>query len=238
MTNTIAIPAVSNFYKGVAAVLHGHIPGHFSSLEVIAASASMAQDLAGDSSPDPAHFRQAVNQYLAKLPDDIEEANVIIKTEAEKVLGIPGLAADYARLKSARAAVVAAELEVAQVEAEQGQRLARIHRLDNEIAEAAEHLQGWDLDFDGIEAGAEAVISDHFGDNSPGAAYSRQHIEAAFSDLSRVPVLRKLAPPAIAKLQARIDTAKASLALLHSPVAAAPEPSTPKRGRIELPATV
>lgn len=228
----ISSPAISNFYRAIAADIRGTIPPEFDPLEIAAACTPNAQDLAGGADPDRGHFREAVRVYLAKLPADTELALGIVKMDAGKYLGIPGLASDHAKIEAARQALAEAEAEVAALEAENGNRLRRIHLLDREIADARNELPSWQRDWDGIEAQARATIAEKFADQSAGKIYSMQHVNFAFEDLQRVPILRELAPGAMAKLQGRIAAAEAELAELRAPeVEPSEEPPKLIRGR-------
>jgi len=238
----ISSPAISNFYKAVASQIQPYIPSQFSPLELAAASTSIAQRLAGEKDPDHSHFREAVQLYMQSLPSDPDLANGIVKHDAGVVLGIPQLKGEHDRLTAARDELARVEAEIAAAEAIQGNRLRRIQQLDKDIFCAENGLQKWNLDFDAIEARAESTIADLWSDGSPGAVYAQHHIDAAFEDIARVRILRKLEPDAVAKLKATIVSAQSELAELRAEVVGntPPETSEPApmvRGRVKLPET-
>ena len=234
----ISSPAISNFYHAVASQIQKYLPDGYSPLELAAASTSIAQRLAGDKQPDYSHFREAVQLYMQELPSDKDLAIATIKCEAGTVLGIPQLGSEHARLVLARAELASLEAEIAAAESIQGKRLQRIQKLDQVIEYAQNGLEKWDLDFEGIEKQAEETISFLFGDGSPGSPYNAGRINAAFVDIERFVILRKLAPAAVAKLEATIAEAQSELATLRAvDPDAKPEPEPVKltRGRVNLP---
>jgi len=215
-TNETASPAISNFYKAVAGQIQPYIPSQFSPLELAAASTNIARRLAGGEEPDYSHFRQAVQLYMQDLPSDNDLAISTVKYDAGIVLGIPQLKTEHDRLTAARAELTRVEAEIAAAEAIQGNRLQRIQKLDQAIFYAQNGLEKWNLDFDGIQAHAEETISRLFGDGSPGSVYNQHHINAAFEDIARVGILRKLEPAAVEKLNATIAEAQSELDMLRA----------------------
>lgn len=226
--------AISTFYKGLADQFRDRIPHAFPPLEVAAAATDIASEMAAPEAPNPAHFKEAIALYLSKLPSDTNLALDVIKMDAAKALGVPGITAEHEAVKAAREALAEAQAAVDAAEAERGRTMSRIHALNQIISDATSNLDGWDFDFDKIEADAEAVISERFGKSGLGAVYDIPHINAAFGELARVGILRRLAPAAIARLKETIATAKAELDQLRTVQASEPEPVKLVRGRQKL----
>lgn len=232
-------PAISAFYKSVAEDIRSRVPREYNPLEVAAACTKTAQRLAGDDVPDRSHYKDALALYLQDLPSDPALATATIKHDAGVALGIPQLASDFDQLQAAREALAEAEAAVMQAEAKEGQRILRLKQLDGEMFKLQEHINSWNLDFDLIVANAEACISEEFGKTGPESIYSDQRVNVSFEDIARVAVLRRLAPAAIKKLQAKLDALSAEHNALRDAapeVVAKPEPAPMKltRGRQKL----
>ena len=200
------------------------IPQHLSALETVAAASRLAVELARPNEPDRHTFIEAIQQYVASLPDDKSEALVIVRRDAEQVLGIAGLATEAAELAEAESEVVAAQARVMDAQARQGQRLARVQRLDSELEETRRRLEPWQTDFDAAEVIAESQLLENYGIHACNGVFERLH---------QIAILRKLAPVAVESITARIGEIETELAGLRGvPAEPAPEPARPFRGRV------
>jgi hypothetical protein len=177
------------------------IPRHLNPIEVIAASSVLAQSLALSNEPDRHHFLQVIPIYLKTLPSDELEAASVVKRDASRVLKLD-LATDHDELVKATAAAAAAAARVVELESVQNRKLARIRVLDAAIKETERKLEPWQLDWDGEQVIAEKLILENYG---------IIQVNGPFETLSRIAVLRKLAPQAITAIKAEIAAHKAEL---------------------------
>jgi hypothetical protein len=195
------------------------IPKHLVALEVVAAASVLAQSLALDEEPNRHHFLESIPRYLAALPSDPLEAAQVCKRDASAVLKID-LAADHDQLVTAIREADLAAAKVAELESQEGRKLARIHQLESLITDATRRLETWQIDFDAEEKLAEKAILDHWGVNP---------VNAPFDTLAKIAVLRKLAPAAVASITAELDAHKAELDAL---TAAPTKAKSPRQERV------
>lgn len=184
----------------------GMIPRSFPALEVFAACTPKAREIAGHDDPDRHDYLKALPLYLAALPKSITLALDIIKMDASASLGLPGLAADHKVLSDAQAKLAEAEAAVAEAEALQGQRLARIARLEATITAARTELSAWSIDYAGEIEHAEKLILQHIGKGYP--------IPGPFQTIAEMNIMKRLAPKATSDIKARIEIAEKELAAL------------------------
>jgi hypothetical protein len=177
------------------------IPQHLHPLEVIAAASVLAQSLALSDEPDRHHFMQVIPIYLKTLPSDELEAASVVKRDASRVLKLE-LVADHDELVRATAAAAAAAARVVELQSIQNRKLARIRVLDAAIKDAENRLEPWQLDWDGEQVIAEKLILENYG---------FIQVNAPFDTLSKIAVLRKLAPQAITAIKAEIAAHNAEL---------------------------
>ena len=219
-------------YENLAGQLAASIPSAYSPIEIIACSADRAAKLAGDKAVSLSYWREAIAEFLKNLPEDFDAAELQVKTTASKVLGDSNILELYTRRRDAVAKLAAVENDLRNIEIEKAWRLNRICNLTAEIESASASLQIWDRPWDALLADSESKILGLYGDASPGAGYNMNQIQASFEDIARITVLRKLAPAAIAKLNATLASASAELEQLRPKVTQAPEPVAPLvRGR-------
>lgn len=199
-----------------------HIPGAFDKREVIAASHEIACRIAGNDTPDRHDYQNAIPEFLKSLPNNLELAQSEIAIMASRTLGVPGIADEHQRLQSAREKLGDLQAEVAEAEAKQGQRLGRIAQLERIIFDESQKLEGWKIDFEGLAAKADEDILTYWATGTP--------VVRPFEVHSMIPVLERLAPVAIAGINAKIEAAEKELAILRPQVAQEPA-AKPIRGK-------
>jgi hypothetical protein len=180
------------------------IPRHLNALEVVAAASVIAAGMALSEEPTRHHFIEALPLYIKSLPADELEAASVVKRDASAVLKID-LATDHNDLVVATRELEAAQAAVAEAEAREGQKLARVHALEETIRRENEGLQHWQIDFDAEEKTAELQILEHWG---------KDIVNQPFDTIAKIQILRKLAPQAIAGIKERIAAAESELATL------------------------
>ncbi len=187
--------------------INGMIPSAFPALEVVAGATKSARDLAGNDEPDRHAFLKALPAYLNALPKSVPLALEIIHLDASAVLGIPGLAKDHKTLSAAQAKLSEAESAVAEAEALQGRRLARITALEQDITECQRETEAWEIDFESETESAERRILDYWG---------KAQVREPFDTIASLQILRKLAPVALEALSSRKAAAEKELSDLQS----------------------
>jgi hypothetical protein len=195
-------PTIPQAVQNIAADTQVYLPPTFSRIELTAAIFTAYHDNHGVY-PDRHQFQAYSPAFVKSLPGDKLEAAVLIAESAAKLLGMPGLATDAQRIQHARATIAAAEADAAEAEASRGQRMSRIHSLEQIIKDLTAQRAAWEIDFAGETAAAENLILEHFG---RGVA-----INAPFDDLQTLSVLKKLQPAAYKMIDAKLADTQAEL---------------------------
>jgi len=195
-------PTIPQAVQNIASDTQIDLPPSFSRIELSAAVFVAYHEKHG-SYPDRHAFQLFSQAFVKSLPGDKIEAAVLIAEAAAKLLGLPGLATDAQRIQHARAAIAQAEIDAADAEACRGQRLSRIHSLEQIVRDLSTQRAAWQIDFASETAAAENLILENFGRG--------YQINSPFDDLQILSVLKKLQPQAFKTIDAKIAVAQAEL---------------------------
>ena len=200
-------PTIPQAVSNIANDTQVDLPPSFSRVELTAAVFVAYHDLHG-SYPDRHAFQVFAPSFVKALPSEGLEAAVVIATAAAKLLGMPGLATDAQRIQHARETIAQAEADAADIEANRGMRLSRIHSLERILKDLTNQRESWQIDFAAESAAEEEAILEHFG-----RGYS---LNGRFEYLQHLSVLKKLQPAAFKMIDAKIAETESELAELKA----------------------
>jgi hypothetical protein len=199
-------PTIPQAVQNIASDTQVYLPPSFSRVELTAAIFTAYRDNHG-AYPDRHQFQAYSPAFVKSLPGDQLEAAVIIAESAAKLLGLPGIKTDAERVQHAREFIAQAKADVAEAEANRGQRLSRIHSLETQIADERRCLETWNIDFTGEAEKADRLIIENWG---------RTTVVAPFDTIGMLSVLKRLAPIAIKEIAGRIKALESELAGLKA----------------------
>jgi hypothetical protein len=195
-------PTIPQAVQNIAADTQIDLPPSFSRIELTAAIFTAYRDNHGVY-PDRHQFQAYSPAFVKSLPGDKLEAAAIIATAAGDLLGLPGIKSDSERIQRARETIAAAEADAAEAEASRGQRMSRIHSLEQIIKDLTAQRAAWEIDFSADTALTETSILENWGRG--------YQINGPFNDLQTLAVLKKLQPAAYKMIDAKLADAQGEL---------------------------